>query len=97
MSKERYLLKQIQQFLQCDCIDTYNFAIDIEELLSQPEQDLREDLRDHFAGLTMQSLINVYVNTGNETPDNEYLSGWAYQISDSMLKARLVDNSITVI
>jgi len=36
----------------------------------------------------MQSLINVYVNTGNETPDNEYLSGWAYQTADAMLKAR---------
>jgi len=38
MSKERALLKQIQQFLLCECEDTYNFASDIEELLAQPEQ-----------------------------------------------------------
>jgi len=37
MSKERELLKQIQQFLQCDCEDIYGFASDIEELLTQPE------------------------------------------------------------
>ena len=45
-------------------------------------------VRDQFASSAMQSLINVYVNTGNETPDNEYLSRWAYQTADAMLKAR---------
>ena len=39
MIKERALLKQIQQFLICECEDTYNFASDIEELLAQPEQE----------------------------------------------------------
>jgi hypothetical protein len=39
MTKERALLKQIQQFLICECEDTYNFASDIEELLAQPEQE----------------------------------------------------------
>jgi hypothetical protein len=38
MSKERELLKQIQQFLLCDCEDIYGFAADIEEILTQPEQ-----------------------------------------------------------
>jgi hypothetical protein len=46
------------------------------------------DIRDHFAGLAMQALINVYVNTGNETPDDEYLAGWAYKKADAMLKVR---------
>jgi hypothetical protein len=48
----------------------------------------QEALRDHFAGLAMQSLINVYVNTGNETPDDEYLAGWAYKKADAMLAER---------
>ena len=39
MSKERELLKQIQQFLLCDCEDIYGFAADIEEILTQPEQE----------------------------------------------------------
>jgi hypothetical protein len=39
MSKERELLKQIQQFLLCDCEDIYGFARDIEQLLEQPEED----------------------------------------------------------
>jgi hypothetical protein len=39
MSKERELLKQIQQFLACDCEDIYGFAADIEEILTQPEQE----------------------------------------------------------
>jgi len=39
MSKERELLKQIQQFLLCDCEDIYGFAADIEEIITQPEQE----------------------------------------------------------
>ena len=39
MSKERELLKQIQQFLLCDCEDIYGFAADIEKILTQPEQE----------------------------------------------------------
>jgi hypothetical protein len=37
MSKERKLLRRIQQVLLCDCEDTYGFANDIEYLLAQPE------------------------------------------------------------
>ena len=40
MSKERDLLTKIQQCLQYDCADIYEFAGDIVELLAQPEQDL---------------------------------------------------------
>lgn len=39
MSKERELLKQIQQFLLCDCEDIYGFAGDIEHLLAQPDPE----------------------------------------------------------
>jgi len=45
-------------------------------------------LRDHFAGLAMQSLINVYVNNGNGTPDDEYLADWAYKNADAMIAER---------
>jgi hypothetical protein len=47
------------------------------------------DIRDHFAGLAMQSLINVYVNTGNEmVTDDRYLAAWAYKKADAMLAER---------
>ena len=39
MSIERELLTKIQQCLQYDCADIYEFAGDIVELLAQPEQD----------------------------------------------------------
>ena len=43
-------------------------------------------LRDHFAGLAMQSLINVYVNTKDETPPDYYLAGWSYRMAEAMLE-----------
>jgi len=53
-------------------------------------RDLKEhnhiSLRDHFAGLAMQSLINVYVNTKDETPPDYYLAGWSYRMAEAMLE-----------
>ena len=43
-------------------------------------------LRDHFAGLALQSLINVYVNTKDETPPDYYLAGWSYRMAEAMLE-----------
>ena len=43
-----------------------------------------ESLRDKFAGLAMQPLINIYENTGNE----KYCAKFAYQQADAMLKER---------
>ena len=45
-------------------------------------------LRDHFAGLAIQALIQVYVNTGNETPSDDYICHRAYETADTMLKVR---------
>lgn len=45
-------------------------------------------IRDFFAAKAMQSLIAVYINTGNETPGREYIASWAYEYADEMLKAR---------
>lgn len=43
-------------------------------------------LRDHFAGLALQSLITVYVNTKDETPPDYYLAGWSYRMSEAMIE-----------
>jgi len=94
MSKERELLEQVQQFLQCECIDTYNFAYDIEQLLAQPEQDLRKglreelSLRDHFAGLAMQGLMNVYAQDYSKSVSDKEIADWSYDQANAMLKAR---------
>lgn len=45
-------------------------------------------LRDFFAAKAMQALITVYVNTGNETPGKEYITSWAYEYADGMIKER---------
>lgn len=51
LNDERKLLKQIQQFLLCECEDTYGFAKDIEDLLGQPEQEplSEEEIKKAFA------------------------------------------------
>lgn len=46
------------------------------------------NLRDYFAAKAMQALITVYVNTGNETPGKEYITSWAYEYADGMIKER---------
>lgn len=58
MSKERELLRQIQQFLLCDCVDTYNFATDIQELLAQPEQEPSVKLPETEDEAVMMNLLS---------------------------------------
>ena len=61
---------------------------DTKELLAQPEQDLREDLRegislrDHFAGLAMQGLL-VSMKF-----KSSYLCSTAYAFADVMMAER---------
>jgi hypothetical protein len=65
MSKERELLERWA--FQSGFADYYTLREETETFLHQPEQKLREDLRedlregislrDHFAGLAMQSLL----------------------------------------
>lgn len=69
MSKERELLKQIQQFLQCDCVDIYGFAGDIEELLTQPEQEV-----ELVAVSKLRELRDIQGKKGNYDYD-EYMRG----------------------
>ena len=57
MSIERELLTKIQQCLQYDCADIYEFAGDIVELLAQPEQDNTQYLLDQVARLTAENAM----------------------------------------
>ena len=85
MSIERELLKKWVN----ECQWRGSNMILLEEtkaLLDQPEQDLREDLRegislrDHFAGLAMQGLLN-----GN---DMYSAATKAYYMADAMMAER---------
>lgn len=50
----------------------------------QMEETIRRRiLRDHFAGLAMQTLVGKYV-----TPVSELVSAKAYELADAMLKER---------
>jgi len=42
-------------------------------------------VRDHYAGLAMQSLI---ARTDWDTDNPDFYSTWAYDMADAMLKAR---------
>lgn len=53
-------------------------------------KDRHITLRDNFAGLAMQALIGVYINTGNESPSEDYIAHWSYRQADVMLKEREV-------
>lgn len=82
MSKERELLQRI-----VDYADTYSeidmeFIPTIKELLIQPAVGAPhpESLRDHFAGLAMQGLLN-----GN---DMYSAATKAYYMADAMLAER---------
>ena len=63
-------------------------------LLAQPEQDLRKglreelSLRDHFAGLAMQGLMNVYAQDYSKSVSDKEIADWSYDQADAMLKAR---------
>ena len=43
------------------------------------------DLRDHFAGLSMQGFIAA---RGPKIGEESIISEWSYQVADAMLKAR---------
>ena len=100
MSKERELLQRVLDG-DADRHWTISSRLykKIEEVLAQPEQGLREDLRedlqedlregislrDHFAGLAMQSLIGKYESRDtNYEEDVEHY----YFIADLMLSER---------
>ena len=95
MSKERELLARVLEsrtFMQGVALRR-----EIEQLLAQPElstdslqldeQDLREDLReclrDRFAGLAMQRLL-----VGYSAPAYKDAAKLSYQMADAMLIAR---------
>ena len=42
-------------------------------------------MRDHFAGLAMQSLI---ARTDWDTDDPDFYSNWAYEMADAMLEEK---------
>ena len=104
MSKERELLKGAVEWLQdlkymwADTRDSGDWVLleliadikRIENLLAQPEQDLREDLRegislrDHFAGLAMQGVV-VSRPTWEDT---RRIALTSYEMADAMLAER---------
>lgn len=45
-------------------------------------------LRDYIAIKAVAAYIGVFCNTGNETPHDDMLAGWAYRMADAMLAAR---------
>jgi len=92
MSKERELLKKWMK----DCMwrgSNMSLLEETKELLSQPEQKLREELRedlregvslrDHFAGLAMQGIVAT-----DDDITYKFLSSVAYGMADAMLKER---------
>ena len=94
MSKERELLERWAY--HSGFSEYYTLREETETFLSQPEslrEDLREDLqediregislRDHFAGLAMQGLLNGIDNYTTSTK-----ATWAYNIADAMLAER---------
>lgn len=86
------LLAQPEQALTGDTIlAIWRDGYDAMARLTQSETK-RETLRDHLAGLAMQALMSVYINTGNETPSKDYIAHWAYEQADAMSKERKVDD-----
>ena len=61
MNKERALLKQIQQFLLCDCEDIYGFVGDIEHLLAQPEPPKHEPLSEEAVGELLMDGFSTHL------------------------------------
>jgi len=93
MSKERELLKKWMK----DCMwrgSNMSLLEETKELLSQPEQKLREELReglreeislrDHFAGLAMQGFLAADYNDW----DYEKLALTSYEQADAMIAER---------
>jgi len=74
-------VKQIEENLELEL----EMALEIEELEDElDEMDAREELRDWFAGLAMQSLITVR----EDSLANSTFAKLAYNFADSMLEQR---------
>ena len=54
--------------------------------VSMVDPDREQDLRDWFAGLAMQGMIQKF--DGDFILDDELLSNRAYEIAESMMEAR---------
>ena len=82
MSRERELLKRVRDTLLELKETHYDLYWDIQTALDLRE-DLREgiSLRDHFAGLAMQTLPK-------DIPDMETLARLSYNMADAMLAER---------
>jgi hypothetical protein len=49
----------------------------------------QEALRDHFAGLAMQSYIAIYCNKGiSDCPDDDQIAEYSYHQADAMIAER---------
>ena len=49
----------------------------------------QEALRDHFAGLAMQSYITIYCNKGiSDCPDDCQIAEYSYHQADAMIAER---------
>ena len=84
MSKERELLKRVRDTLLELKETHYDLYWDIQAALDL--EDLREEisLRDHFAGLAMQSLLTkTSVTVGSDS-----VAMAAYHVAHQMLKER---------
>jgi hypothetical protein len=54
------------------------------------ERELNDmTMRDHFAGLAVQSYLSGYYSGGDS---HEAISKESYELADAMLKARVVDD-----
>ena len=85
MSKERELLKRVRDTLLGLKETHYDLYWDIQTVLDLRE-DLREgiSLRDHFAGLAMQSLLTK----ASATVGSDSVAMAAYHVAHQMLKER---------
>ena len=85
MSKERELLKRVRDTLLELKETHYDLYWDIQAALDLRE-DLREEisLRDHFAGLAMQSLLTKT----STTVGSDSVAMAAYHVAHQMLKER---------
>ena len=85
MSKERELLKRVRDTLLGLKETHYDLYWDIQTALDLRE-DLREEisLRDHFAGLAMQSLLTK----ASATVGSDSVAMAAYHVAHQMLKER---------
>ena len=86
MSKERELLQRIVDYADAYLEIDMEFIPAIKELLIQPAVGAPhpESLRDHFAGLAMQSLLTK----ASATVGSDSVAMAAYHVAHQMLKER---------